>query len=100
MMLLKVLACTILALTLILPASPAGAWVHGHHVDECATGHIAVDRPEAVWPEGLSSTQGQVTPMITAGDEHTVGLKSDGTVIAVGSNRYGQCNVANWNLNM
>lgn len=27
---------------------------------------------------------------------NTVGLKSDGTVVAVGTNDYGQCNVANW----
>ena len=27
---------------------------------------------------------------------HTVGLKTDGTVVAVGDNRYGQCNTANW----
>ena len=28
---------------------------------------------------------------------HTVGLKSDGTVLAVGDNDYGQCDVNNWN---
>lgn len=27
------------------------------------------------------------------GDGHTVGLRQDGTVVAVGDNRYGQCNV-------
>lgn len=27
---------------------------------------------------------------------HTVGLKSDGTVVAVGDNSYGQCDVAHW----
>ena len=27
---------------------------------------------------------------------HTVGLKSDGTVVAVGSNKYGQCDVSQW----
>ena len=26
----------------------------------------------------------------------TVGLKKDGTVVAVGDNRYGQCNVSGW----
>lgn len=29
---------------------------------------------------------------------HTIGLKSDGTVVAVGCNIYGQCNVQNWKL--
>ena len=33
---------------------------------------------------------------ITAGRRHTVGLKSDGTVVAVGDNKYGQCNVGGW----
>ena len=33
---------------------------------------------------------------VAAGDGHTVGLKSDGTVVAVGSNLYGQCNVKDW----
>jgi len=34
--------------------------------------------------------------MVTAGWGHTVGLKSDGTVVAVGYDDYGQCNVDNW----
>ena len=34
---------------------------------------------------------------IAAGRRHTVGLKSDGTVTAVGDNKYGQCNVSDWN---
>ena len=35
---------------------------------------------------------------MNAGGHHTVGLKLDGTVVAVGDNRYGQCNVSDWNL--
>ena len=34
--------------------------------------------------------------MIDAGNVHTVGLKADGTVVAVGGNSYGQCNVGSW----
>ena len=34
---------------------------------------------------------------INAGNRHTVALKGDGTVIAVGENYYGQRNVDNWN---
>ncbi|NLB61943.1 MAG: hypothetical protein GX802_05965, partial [Clostridiales bacterium] len=33
---------------------------------------------------------------ISAGRCHTVGLKSDGTVVAVGDNSYGQLNVSKW----
>lgn len=33
---------------------------------------------------------------ITAGSHHTIGLKSDGTVVAVGDNEYGQCDVSDW----
>jgi len=35
-------------------------------------------------------------PMVAGGGWHTIGLKSDGTVVAVGYNSYGQCNVGNW----
>ena len=37
-----------------------------------------------------------VNPQLTAGENHTVGLKADGTVVAVGDNREGQCNVSGW----
>ena len=33
---------------------------------------------------------------ISARDMHTVGLKTDGTVVAVGNNKYGQCDVGDW----
>ena len=36
------------------------------------------------------------TPMVAAGYSHTVGLKADGTVVAVGNNDYGQCGVGGW----
>ena len=36
---------------------------------------------------------------MAAGEAHTVGLRSDGTVLAVGGNDYGQCSdVSRWNL--
>jgi len=34
--------------------------------------------------------------MVSAGETHTVGLRSNGTVVAVGDNGYGQCNVGGW----
>lgn len=33
---------------------------------------------------------------ISVGRRHTVGLKSDGTVTAVGDNEFGQCDVSGW----
>jgi len=67
-------------------------------------------------PEGVTDAGGQADAVITssfpgtstvkcevpgitevaAGMHHTVGLKSDGTVVAVGYNAYGQCNVGGW----
>lgn len=35
---------------------------------------------------------------IIASTSHSLGLRSDGTVIAVGNNGYGQCNVSDWKL--
>ena len=34
---------------------------------------------------------------VAAGIRHTVGLRSDGTVVAVGRNDSGECNVDDWN---
>lgn len=33
---------------------------------------------------------------VAAGCAHTIGLKSDGTMITVGDNKYGQCGVNDW----
>lgn len=44
--------------------------------------------------EQLSKTAERKT--ISAGFNHTVALKNDGTVIATGDNSYGQCNVSSW----
>ena len=38
----------------------------------------------------------EVDPMVATGSEHTVGLSSNSTVVAVGNNASGQCNVGNW----
>jgi len=34
--------------------------------------------------------------LISVGEDHLVGLKSDGTVVAVGADSYGQCDVEEW----
>ena len=35
---------------------------------------------------------------VAAGSRHTVGLKADGTVVAVGENEDGECEVGGWKL--
>ena len=37
-----------------------------------------------------------VRETVSVGGYHTVGLKSDGTVVAVGNNEHGQCDVSDW----
>ncbi|MBA4367402.1 MAG: hypothetical protein C0403_07155, partial [Desulfobacterium sp.] len=36
------------------------------------------------------------TPQVAAGGWHTVGVKTDGTVVAAGNGDYGQANVSGW----
>jgi len=44
---------------------------------------------------GCLPDEHEYTPMITA-SYHVVGLKSDGTVVSVGHNWWGECNVGHW----
>lgn len=44
----------------------------------------------------LDARENLATGRIAAGDLHTVGLKSDGTVLACGDNSFGQCDVGFW----
>jgi len=43
-----------------------------------------------------ASFEEKYIPMVAGGVWYTLGLRSDGTVVAVGYNGYGQCNVGNW----
>ena len=45
---------------------------------------------------GCGQTGTEYTPMIAAGGYHTVGLMSDGTVVAAGLNDDEQCEVGSW----
>jgi len=95
----KILLLTILYFflffSLILPASAAEDSVTVHSPDGTSI-HLTVDSPSAVSAVELNTPQGQVTPMVAAGGHHTVGLKSNGTVVAVGNNDYLQCDVGDW----
>jgi alpha-tubulin suppressor-like RCC1 family protein len=48
------------------------------------------------WLVGSDQSESEYIPMVAAGYRYTVGLKSDGTVVAVGSSKFGQCDVGNW----
>ena len=45
---------------------------------------------------GCGQPEPEYTLMVAAGYYHTVGLKSDGTAVAVGNKYYGQCDVGDW----
>jgi len=53
-----------------------------------ASGRIPVDQEEMLLWENIIS--------ISTDGNHTVGLKNDGTVVAVGYNEDGRCNVSDW----
>ena len=57
----------------------------------------AADAYEDAWERSFA-LWGEITPRetVSAGWGHTVGLKADGTVVAVGSNGRGQCDVDGW----
>ena len=57
----------------------------------------AADAYEDAWERSFA-LWGEITPRetVSAGDDHTVGLKADGTVVALGDNYDGQCDVDGW----
>jgi alpha-tubulin suppressor-like RCC1 family protein len=68
-------------------------------IDSTVGGNVATPG-EGLFPDYDAGTVVDLvaTPdaMIAAGLRHTVGLESDGTVVAVGDNGSGQCNVSSW----
>lgn len=48
------------------------------------------------WSNVIAIAAGGGHSSSSDGNGHTVGLKSDGTVVAVGDNTFGQCNVSGW----
>jgi hypothetical protein len=96
--LLQVVVSTALVLSLAVPASMVGASATVPLADDRPVSYSAADSSSAFSAIALNTPQGNVTPMVAVGQQHTVGLKSDGTVIAIIGNDYGygQCNVGNW----
>ena len=79
----------------------AGLTVDGTVV---TVGNIPLDNPaysewkEADWKELVETPVSEWTDIvaISVGNLHMVGLKADGTVVAAGQNRWGDCDVADW----
>ncbi len=56
---------------------------------------IAVVIPNGKYNDAIALMEaGQYAEAISTGDYHTVGLKADGTLMAVGKNDDGQCDVS------
>jgi len=94
--LLQVVVSTALVLSLAVPASMVGASATVPLPDDRPVSYSAADSSSAFSAIALNTPQGNVTPMVAAGEAHTVKLESDGTVVAVGRNKYGQCDVGGW----
>ena len=94
--LLQLLLSIVVVFSLILPASAVGASAAVRRPDDRSISHLVVDSPTGASAMALNTPQGNVTPMVAAGSRHIVGLKTDGTVVAVGNNEEGQCNVCRW----
>lgn len=58
-------------------------------------GTVLYDGPDKYGESGPIATWSDIKA-VSANDYHFVGLKSDGTVVAAGNNREGQCNVSDW----
>lgn len=59
---------------------------------DAATTYIIVNSDYSI----IANFVPKCTPMVAAGGEHTVGLKVNGRVVAVGWNDDGQCDVDGW----
>ena len=58
---------------------------------------IAISEDDEHWQENELMFWNDII-MVSNSRFHAVGLKEDGTVVATGSNGYGQCNVQSWKL--
>ena len=66
------------------------------HRDSAAAADLARREENRLTFPALRCRTDKLSKMIIAGSYHTVGLKAEGTVVAVGWNTYGQCNVNDW----
>lgn len=81
-------------------------WQHTVGLDNTGNVHIAGFHAETLlkeiankkdeWTNIISISTGGSSGHSTLGKGHVVGLRADGTVVAVGDNSFGQCNVEEW----
>jgi len=98
-MLLQVLLSIVLIFILALPAPAVKASPAVHRLHDHSVARLAGDSTSPASTTTPNMPRGKVTPMVAAGGlemHYTVGLKSDGTVVATGVNHRGQCDVGNW----
>ena len=95
-MLLQVLLLMALVLSLVAPASMVGASGAVPQPDDRPASYLATDSPGVTLALAPSMPNENITPMVAAGAFYTVGLEADGTVVAVGWNYHGQCDVSGW----
>ena len=97
-MLLPVLLSIALVFSLILPASMLNTApvVAQGQVTPMVAADTAVSTGRYYSPPEFEVGDWTDIIQVAAGVGHTVGLKSDGTVVAVGYNEYGCCNAGGW----
>lgn len=81
-------------------------WQHTVGLDKNGSIHIAgfqsqkllaaIENNRSEWVDIVSISTGGTTGKGNNGKGHVVALKRDGTVVAVGDNTFGQCNVGDW----
>ena len=94
---LQVLVFLALVLSLVVPALAAASRA-APRPDGRSISHPAAHSSSATPTAAMNTPEAKANPGVAAGQGHTVGLKYDGTVVALGSNTYGQCNLFDWNL--
>lgn len=94
-----VCAMLMLAAAFVLGSKTGGSTGNQTHVIHNEESNLITEMTDNVDSEDIQPTisgNGIFVKSVKAGRDHTVALYSDGTVRAIGSNAYGQCNTSEW----
>lgn len=69
-------------------------WADNYHLELKSDGKVDIKEKEHSYYSGVKEWTNIMT--VSLGANHIVGLKSDGTAVAVGINMNGQCDVGDW----